>query len=127
MKENVALNKVEGKVIPILGDARAELKRLVGVADRVLMPLPEEAHSFLPFAVMALNLDNKDGMIHYYDVSTGKRGDALFSPAFERAKEILYSAFGTTVEIEIDEQRIVRSVGPWRYHVVLDMHVHRSL
>ncbi len=127
MKENVALNKVGGNVIPILGDARVELKRLVGVADRVLMPLPEEAHSFLPLAVRALNLDNGDGMIHYYDVSSGKRGDAVFRPAFERAKKVLYSAFGTTVDIEIDEQRIVRSVGPWRYHVVLDLRVHKSI
>ncbi|RCV63047.1 tRNA (guanine37-N1)-methyltransferase [Methanophagales archaeon] len=127
MTENVALNKVEGEVIPILGDARAELKRLEGVADRVLMPLPEEAHSFLPLAVRALNLDNGDGMIHYYDVSTGKRGNELFGPAFERAKEILYSAFGTTVEIGLEEQRIVRSVGPCRYHVVLDLRVHKTI
>lgn len=127
MKKNVALNKVEGKVIPFLGDARAELKRLVGIADRVLMPLPEVAHSFLPFAVRALDLDSGAGMIHYYAVATGKRGDALFHPAFEHAKNILYTAFGTTVGIELYEQRIVRSVGPWRYHVVLDLHVQKTV
>ncbi|HID20111.1 MAG TPA: class I SAM-dependent methyltransferase family protein [Methanophagales archaeon] len=124
MKENVALNGVEGTVIPILGDAGAELKRLEGVADRVLMPLPEEAHSFLPLAVRALNLDKGVGMIHYYDVSNGRRDDGLFTNPIKKAKEILASAFGSEIRIEVEEKRIVRSVAPWKYHVVLDLRVH---
>jgi tRNA (guanine37-N1)-methyltransferase len=126
MKENVALNGVEGTVIPILGDAGAELKRLEGVADRVLMPLPEEAHSFLPLAVRALNLDKGGGIIHYYDVANGRRDERLFTNPIKRAKEILSSAFGSEIEIkiEVEEKRIVRSVAPWRYHVVLDLRVH---
>jgi tRNA (guanine37-N1)-methyltransferase len=122
MTKNVALNKVEGQVIPILGDALSELEKLEGVADRVLMPLPEEAYSFLPSAVKALNPD-RVGMIHYYDVSTGNRDDELFNTPFDRVKDVLSSAFGNSLRIEVEEKRIVRSVGPHKYHVVLDLRI----
>lgn len=123
MKENVALNKLEGRVIPILGDVREELKNLEGVADRVLMPLPEEAHSFLPFAVRALNLDTEGAVIHYYDVTTGEKGDDLFDVPIQRAKDIIASTFDDSFILEIQEKRIVRSVAPCKYHVVLDLFV----
>jgi len=125
MKANVALNKVEGKVIPILGDAREEVERLEGVADRVLMPLPEYAHVFLLSAVRALKLSKKGetGVIHYYDVSTGRKDEALFTVPFERAEAIISSAFGNSLRIELEEKRIVRSVAPRKYHVVLDLRI----
>ena len=44
MRDNVRINKVGARVIPVRGDARAVIeKHLTGVADRVLMPLPESA------------------------------------------------------------------------------------
>jgi tRNA (guanine37-N1)-methyltransferase len=127
MKENVALNKVEGTAIPVLGDAREELEKLEGVADRVLMPLPEQAYSFLPLAVRALKLDKEraGGVIHYYDVSTGRKGDDLFNVPLERARANLSSAFGNSLRIEVEETRVVRSVAPRKYHVVLDLRVLR--
>jgi tRNA (guanine37-N1)-methyltransferase len=131
MRENVALNRVEGKVIPILGDAKEEVEKLEGVADRVLMPLPEQAHAFLPSAVRALRL-GKDGteggtgargVIHYYTVSTGRKDEALFKLPFKRVRDIVASAFGNSLRIELEEKRIVRSVAPRKYHVVLDLRV----
>ena len=125
MEENVRLNRMEGRVIPILGDVREELKKsgLEGVADRVLMPLPEEAHSFLPLAVRALKLDKEGagGVIHYYDVSTGRKGDDLFVMPIKRVRGIISSVFGDSLRLKIEEKRIVRSVAPRRYHVVLDL------
>ncbi len=127
MKENIALNKMEGRVIPVLGDVREELKKLEleGVADRVLMPLPEEAHSLLPLAVRTLKSGNEGagGVIHYYDVSTGRKGDDLFNVPIQRANGIISSAFGNSLRMEIEEKRIVRSVAPRKYHVVLDLRV----
>lgn len=130
MKENVALNKMEGNVIPILGDVREEqrdLKSEAVDADRVLMPLPEEAHSFLPAAIRALNLDYRGdtGFIHYYDVSAGSIKGAcdLFTASAQKAKDIVSSAFGGTLSVEIEEKRVVRSVAPRKYHVVLDLRV----
>ena len=127
MVENVRLNRLEGRVIPILGDVREELKKsgLEGVADRVLMPLPEEAHSFLPLAVRALKLDKEGagGVIHYYDVSTGRKGDDLFVMPIKRVRGIISSVFGDSLRLKIEEKRIVRSVAPRRYHVVLDLNL----
>ena len=125
MNENVRLNRMEGRVIPILGDVREELKKsgLERVADRVLMPLPEEAHSFLPLAVRALKLDKEGagGVIHYYDASTGRKDDDLFVMPIKRVRGIISSVFGDSLRLKIEEKRIVRSVAPRRYHVVLDL------
>ncbi len=127
MNENVRLNRMEGRVIPILGDVREELKKsgLERVADRVLMPLPEEAHSFLPLAVRALKLDKEGagGVIHYYDVSTGRKDDDLFVMPIKRVRGIISSVFGDSLRLKIEEKRIVRSVAPRRYHVVLDLNL----
>jgi len=130
MRENVVLNKVEGIVVPILGDARHELEKFEGVADRVIMPLPEYAHSFLPIAARALKLDKLGsdgggvgGVIHYYAVSTGRRDENLFYTPFERAHDSITTAFGNSLSVELEEKRIVRSVAPRRYHVVLDLRV----
>ena len=131
MNENVRLNRMEGRVIPILGDVREELKKsgLEGVADRVLMPLPEEAHSFLPLAVRALKLDKEGagGVIHYYDISTGRKDDDLFVMPIQRARGIISSVFGDSLRLKIEEKRIVRSVAPRRYHVVLDLNLNLNL
>ena len=131
MEENVRLNRLEGRVIPILGDVREELKKsgLEGVADRVLMPLPEEAHSFLPLAVRALKLDKEGagGVIHYYDVSTGRKDDDLFVMPIKRVRGIISSVFGDSLRLKIEEKRIVRSVAPRRYHVVLDLDLNLNL
>lgn len=131
MNENVRLNRMEGRVIPILGDVREELKKsgLEGVADRVLMPLPEEAHSFLPLAVRALKLDKEGagGVIHYYDVSTGRKDDDLFVMPIKRVRGIISSVFGDSLRLKIEEKRIVRSVAPRRYHVVLDLDLNLNL
>jgi len=44
MKENVRINGCFGKVIPIFGDARRVIEEnLQGLADRVIMPLPEKS------------------------------------------------------------------------------------
>ena len=66
MEENVRINRVYGKVIPLLGDSKDIINaKLQGKADRVLMPLPEKALEYLPYAVSALK--KRGGWIHYYD------------------------------------------------------------
>jgi tRNA G37 N-methylase Trm5 len=86
------------------------------------MPLPEKAHSFLPFAVKALNLgcESGIGIIHYYDVSAGERKEDLFKTPIERVKSIIHNV-SPSISVEIENKRVVRSVGPRKYHVVLDL------
>ena len=66
MEENVKINMVCGSVFPMFGDAKDIIQtQLQGTADRVLMPLPEKALEYLPYALMALK--KTGGWIHYYD------------------------------------------------------------
>ncbi|MBN1455273.1 MAG: class I SAM-dependent methyltransferase family protein [Methanomicrobia archaeon] len=133
LQENVALNRVEGRVIPVLGDAGDVAAELQGRIDRVLMPLPESAHAFLPAAVRALRLwrggdagDGTAGMIHYYAVARGRGERDLLTAPFARAEELIAAAFGDRIHVQREEQRIVRSVGPRKYHVVLDLRMTRE-
>jgi tRNA (guanine37-N1)-methyltransferase len=63
MKENIALNRVQG-IEPILGDARDEVKKLEK-ADRIIMNLPHDASNYVPDALGALR---PGGIIHYYEI-----------------------------------------------------------
>ena len=47
------------------GDVRKEAKK-IGKFDRIIMPLPKNAGSFLDTALPVLNIG---GMIHFYDFS----------------------------------------------------------
>ncbi len=63
MRENIALNRVQG-IEPILGDARDEVKKLEK-ADRIIMNLPHDASNYVPDALGALR---PGGIIHYYEI-----------------------------------------------------------
>jgi tRNA (guanine37-N1)-methyltransferase len=118
MVENIKLNKVEGVVEPLLGDAREVVRKCcIERADRVLMPLPELAIEYLPDAILALK---KEGMVHvYYFISAGRRDEALMS-----AERIFVDKLKTLgVEWEFASGRVVRSVGPRYYQVVLDIRI----
>ena len=55
MQENIRINSVFERVVPILGDAKDIIQtKLNRSADRVLMPLPEKALEYLPYAILAL-------------------------------------------------------------------------
>ncbi|RLG36364.1 MAG: class I SAM-dependent methyltransferase family protein [Candidatus Alkanophagales archaeon] len=113
MCENVLLNKTDN-VIPLLGDAAILMPLFRGMADRVLMPLPERASAFLRLAADALR---GHGVIHYYTVSSADSSDVFEKPLRE-VEEILSDR-----KIKIENKRVVRSVAPRKYHVVLDLHV----
>ena len=122
MRENIRLNKVEGKVVPILGDAHEVLSDFEGVSSRVLMPLPESSHEFLADAVRALNL-HEGGVIHYYTVASGEKD--VFKEPFERALRII-RGISPEISVEVEEKRIVRSVAPRKWHVVFDLKLRKS-
>ena len=61
LKSNIAINRVERKVMPVLGDVRQVVKeRLIGVADRVIMNLPEKAIEYVDVACEACLLYTSD-------------------------------------------------------------------
>ncbi len=115
MVENILLNKVMGVVEPILGDAaRVVEERLSGVADRVLLPLPALARQYLPSALKCLKASG--GWIHYYDfVQAAKSFEAL-----GKGGNLIPSSL-EGFKLEIAYSRIVRSVGPRWWQIVLDV------
>ena len=120
MVENVRINKVEDYVIPILGDA-AEiiLEKLVHVADRVLMPLPELAISYLKYAI--LSLKNRGFLHTYLFIRANNRGESL-----EKAEETYSQELEKHVKnYKLISSRVVRSVGPRKYQVVLDYYIEK--
>ena len=118
MGENVRINKVANRVKPILGDAALIIESsLGGSADRIIMPLPEKAKSYLNFAIKALKQEG--GIIHYY---THIHADKSENP-LEKARLELDSNIDTNHNIL--NIRKVREVGPRWYQIVIDVHIKR--
>jgi len=119
MRKNVRLNRVHGKVIPLLGDSAVFVKeRLRHVADRVLMPLPERACEYLDYALMALKPHG--GWIHYYDFVHAAKSEEPVVKAKDKVTEKLN---GLGVSYTIPFGRVVRATGPRWFQVVLDIFI----
>jgi tRNA (guanine37-N1)-methyltransferase len=118
MQENIQLNRVYAKVIPLLGDSKEIIsRRLQRIADRVLMPLPEKALEYLPYAVSALRASG--GWIHYYDFEHAKKTE---EPTEKTKLKVAEKLASLGVAFKMPYSRIVRSTGPNWYQVVLDIH-----
>jgi len=122
MVENVKLNKVEDVVIPLLGDAAKVIEeRLLNIADRVLMPLPELALKYLMYAVKSLR---GRGIIHVYEFVKAMNKEEAINKANE---EYMKEFSKLNVKATLLNARIVRTVGPRKYQVVLDFEVLKVL
>lgn len=121
MQENMRLNRVYGKVIPIEGDAKEVIdKRLRHVADRILMPLPEKAFTYLPYALLALK--KTGGWIHYYDFEHARKNE---NPLEKVRLKVVEKLESLGVAFKVPFGRVVRTTGPNWYQVVLDIAVKR--
>ncbi|MEO9363742.1 MAG: class I SAM-dependent methyltransferase family protein [Nitrososphaera sp.] len=114
--QNAKLNKVSDRVIPLCADATEAIEsQLAGVADRVIMPLPERAREFVGPAVLALK---ERGVVHYFaHVKADGKQKAREAGAKDAAE-----AF-SPYEHEITETTIVREVGPRIYQIVADVKI----
>ena len=122
MRENVRLNRVYDRVIPLLGNAKEVVNsRLHLVADRVLMPLPEKALKYLPCAVTALKASG--GWIHCYGFEHAAKTESPTEKVQLKVAETL-EALG--VDFEVPFIRVVRSTGPNWYQLVADIHIVQS-
>jgi len=122
MQENIKLNKVEEKIIPVQGDAKKVIEeRLQNVVDRVLMPLPEKAYEYLDYALLALKPTG--GRIHYYDFEHAKKPEDPIEKIVAKVSEKLQTL---GVNFIVEFERIVRTTGPNWYQVVLDIRVNET-
>lgn len=122
MRENIRLNRVYDKVIPLQGDAKEIINnRLQSSADHVLMPLPEKALEYLPCAVSALKASG--GWIHYYDFEHAKKTE---NPVEKTKLRVAEELARLNVVFSFPSSRVVRTTGPNWHQVALDIHVTRT-
>jgi tRNA (guanine37-N1)-methyltransferase len=120
MQENVKLNNVSDSVVSLLGDSKEIVSsQLRGVADRVLMPLPELALKYLPYALMALKPSG--GYIHYFDLQHATKDE---DPVEKTRQKVIKCLDALNVTYSIDFSRIIRSTGPHWYQTIIDIYVH---
>jgi len=113
--ENNRLNKVDGLVTVVEGDA-SDLPELVsGRFDRVIMPLPSDADKFLH---VALRMTKKGGTIHYYRHLLGEN-------KAEAAKALRAELAGLLPPRTKYEVRKVREVGPRWVEMAAEIRVPR--
>lgn len=119
MVENVRLNRVFDSVYPLFGDAKYIIEtQLQGVADRVLMPLPELSLQYLTTALLALKPSG--GWIHFHDF---QHATAEENPTMKTKQKVAEKLGGLNADYKIANTRVVRSTGPNWWHIVLDIKV----
>jgi len=122
MKENIRLNRVCHIVTAVLGDSKDVIaKRLQGIADRVLMPLPEKAYEYIIYALKALKPCG--GMIHYYDFVHARKGE---NPVHKIEEKISYKLALLRTDFEVSFGRIVRTTGPRWFQISLDIKINQK-
>ncbi len=119
MQENVRLNRVFNLVFPMLGDSKQIIhSQLQGVADRVLMPLPELALEYLPHALMALKPSG--GWIHYFDFQHAAKDE---DPIEKTRQKVAKRLDDLGASYSLGFARVIRSTGPNWYQTILDIHI----
>lgn len=117
LKKNIRINRVTGRVHPILGNAREVVKnRLSGVADRAIMNLPEKAIEFVDVACETIKPSG--GKVHFYGFVN--KPDSL-----ENLKDLFADAVkksGRYVE-KTSFSRLVRETAPYEWQAVLDVRI----
>jgi tRNA (guanine37-N1)-methyltransferase len=116
MNKNLRINKVQN-VIPVLGNAREIVNaQLSGIADRVIMNLPETAYEFVNVACKAIKSDG--GIIHFYGFLRTPDTMEAFQ---QRFKESVEKANRKVTAFECI--KTVRETAPYEYQVVIDSNI----
>lgn len=113
LKENIALNKA-GNVSAVEGDARVALKKYVGWADRVVMPLPHTGEDFLDVVLPCVK---SGGVIHFYGFGP------VESPFEELWNSVKRKCIESNRKARLVFKRVVRPYSPASSQVVLDFKV----
>lgn len=114
LKRNIRLNRVEGKIFPIRGDAKHVVKeKLSGVADRVIMNLPEKALEYVDAASEAIKPSG--GIVHFYSFVNISDSLENLKLAFDGAVEKSGRKVENTLFL-----RLVRATAPYEWQAVLD-------
>lgn len=117
LEKNIVANRVQGKVIPILGDVRKVTKKqLVRVADRVVMNLPEKVIEYIDVACEALK--PKGGIMHYYEFA---KAPNPIETAKVRLTEAVKKANRNISKVVF--AKTVRATAPFEWQIVVDAQI----
>ncbi|AFK18649.1 class I SAM-dependent methyltransferase family protein [Haloferax mediterranei ATCC 33500] len=111
LRENTTRNDVADRITAIHGDVREVADDYEGWAERLIMNLPHSANEFLETAV---RLAGDECVIHLYDI---QHEDDPFGPGLNAVR----AAAEPEYEVEVLEEKIVRSYAPHEYNVCLDV------
>ncbi len=117
LKRNIKANHVEKSVTPLLGDIRWIVKKkLIGIADRVIMNLPERAIEYVDVACEVIK--PRGGVVHYYEFTS-------MPEPLETAKVRLIEAMKQTSRNvkKTLYARLVRATAPYTFQVVVDVEI----
>ncbi len=118
MIENIALNRVEDRVVPVLGDVREVCPYWYGICDRVLMPLPKGAYQYLDIAIKCLKPEG--GILHFYHWAPEDR-------LFDEAEELIRKeAEKLGRAVRILNRRIVHPYAPYVYKICIDAYIYEE-
>ncbi|HVL88289.1 MAG TPA: class I SAM-dependent methyltransferase family protein [Candidatus Thermoplasmatota archaeon] len=112
---NARRNKVDDRVVPVLGDAAEVAANLAEPADRVLMNLPHSASRFLPAALSACA---PEAVLHYHAVLEPPEVDA-------HVEALAAVAAARGWDLAVGGRRVVHSYSPRTRHFSLDFAVRR--
>jgi tRNA (guanine37-N1)-methyltransferase len=117
LAKNARVNRVDNRVFPLVGDARQVVaERLSGMADRVIMNLPETAVEFVDVSCKALK--SQGGVVHFYGFVRAPETLEDLKPRFSEDVE----KSGRKV-VQFRGAKAVRETAPFECQVVLDAEI----
>ena len=108
--ENIRLNKVQSKIVPILGDCAIEIPKLGKIADRVIMGLLPNCKEYLKYAMKVVK---PNGIIHYHGIAKKDEDKKLF-------EDVKTATEKEGRKVKLIKKTKVKSYAPKVYHFVLD-------
>jgi len=115
-KENIKLNKLEGKVKAFLGDVRDICPKFDENFDRIVMPLPKGAEVYLDIALEKIR---DGGTIHFYNWG------AEPNPYKQGIEKILSATSVNGYSAKILGKRLVSQYSPRVWKVRIDFQVYK--
>ena len=114
MLTNIKINRLKN-IAAELGDVKKYAEKYKGFADRIIMPLPKDAHHFLE---TAFRMAGKKCIIHYYAFGN-------IASAFEDHKDIIKAAaIRKGRRVRFLKSRMVRTYAPDTIEIVIDFKVY---
>jgi len=113
--KNIQINKVDHIVNPILGNSKNIVpSSLLGLADRIIMPLPENSFEYIDAALSGIK--NSGGIIHLYS-------HIYLDELNSKIKLIIERIENQSRRCKILSNNIVKNIGPGWGQVVFDIQI----